>query len=233
MAKPRILIVPHAGYFLSGRVAGAGFAQVRDCTTVILLGVSHRSEFETVAVYLGDSWQTPLGTVPIDRDLVLDLVAACPIFRINNGVHKYEHTLEVRSVLEDFRIVPLLLGNHLAIRDASAALARVFNDQTLLVVSSDLSHYLSQTEAEMVDRPTIDAIMSLDPEQFEVVMFRQMRRGMTGLLTCACGASAVEVALRMAQHLRFDQAVLLAYANSGSVTGDSHRVVGYASIAFS
>ncbi|HLV34763.1 MAG TPA: AmmeMemoRadiSam system protein B [Spirillospora sp.] len=235
--KPRILIVPHAGYLYSGPVAGAGFAQVRDCSTVILLGVSHRHSFETVAAYFGMGWQTPLGTVLIDRQMVLKLVNTCPLVSINNSVHRYEHTLEVQlpflqEVLEDFRIVPLLLGNQAATGEISTAIAQVLDDQTLLVVSSDLCHYPGRDDAESVDRQTIEAILSADPENFQKVVTGQLRKGVQGLLTCACGATAIEVALRVAQMLCLGQPRLLAYQNSGEVTGDARTVVGYASIAF-
>jgi MEMO1 family protein len=235
--KPRILIVPHAGYLLSGPVAGTGFAQVRDCSTVILLGVSHRHSFEAVAAYLGMGWQTPLGTVLIDRQVVLSLVNTCPLVSINNNVHRYEHTLEVQlpflqQVLEDFRIVPLLLGNQDAIGEISTAIAQVFDDQTLLVISSDLSHYPGRDDAERVDRQTIEAILSADPETFQKVVTGQLRRGIQGLLTCACGATAIEVALRVAQMLHLGKPRLLAYQNTGEITGDARAVVGYTSIAF-
>lgn len=235
--RPRILIVPHAGYVFSGRVAGAGYAQVRDCSTVILLGVSHRDRFDTIAAYLGTSWQTPLGQVDVDRGMVNDLLHSCSAFRVDNDAHKYEHTLEVQlpflqQVLENFRIVPLLLGSRHASHDVSAALARLFDDQTLLVVSSDLSHYPCQADAEIVDHQTIEAILSTDPDDFQKVITTQLRRGVPGLLTCACGAAAIEAALRVGQILHLIRPRMLAYQNSGHVTGDTHQVVGYTSIAF-
>lgn len=236
--KPRILIVPHAGYLFSGKVAGAGFAQVRDCSNIILLGVAHRQRFNTVAVYWGACWQTPLGRVAVNRDMVCELANSYSAFCIDDDVHQYEHALEVQvpflqEVLEDFRIVPLLLGNRHAIGTVSAALARVFDDQTLLIVSSDLAHYPCQADAERVDRRTIEAILSVDPNNFRKVITTQMQEGVVGLLTCACGAAAIEVALRLAQLLHLCKSHMLAYQNSGYMRGDTRSVVGYASIAFS
>lgn len=236
-AKPRILIVPHAGYTYSGRVAGAGFARVRGCTDVILLGVSHRQRFDHAAAYGGKGWQSPFGQVMVNQDMVGFLTGTCPAFRIDNDVHANEHALEVQlpflqETLAEFRIVPLLLGSHHAAAEISDALARILNSQTLLVVSSDLSHFPNQDDAARVDSRTIEAILSADPARFRSVITRQMRQGIPGLATCACGAAAIETALRAAQALSLQKTSLIAYQNSGQVMGESARVVGYASITF-
>jgi AmmeMemoRadiSam system protein B len=169
---------------------------------------------------------------------VHELLESCSTFRIQNEVHHFEHGLEVQlpflqEAIDNFRIVPLLLGSQNAICEAADALSRIMNDETLLVVSSDLSHYLSQADAEKIDQRTIDAILTRDPERFRKATIGRMRRGTLGLLTCACGASAIEVALHIAQRLHILDSRLLAYQNSAHITKDCQRVVGYASIIFS
>jgi AmmeMemoRadiSam system protein B len=236
---PRILIVPHAGYLYSGAVAGAGFAQVKNVSRVILLGVSHYAAFDHAAVYTGDFWKTPLGKVATDHDTIGALLRSSAAFRADNTVHNREHGLEVQLpflqvVLHEFQLVPLLLGGEDGNlpRRVAATLAGVLDEHTLLVVSSDLSHYPSQADAERVDRCTLDAILTLDPARFQQAIAQQLSSGVRGLFTCACGAKAIDTALRVAQTLRLETAQVLAYTNSGEVSDDSRQVVGYASVGF-
>jgi MEMO1 family protein len=237
--QPAILVVPHAGYTYSGAVAGAGFSQVADGSRVILLGVSHHAEFDGVAVDSAHGWQTPLGETSIDRDLARKLIETSGLFCLNSSVHRFEHALEVhlpflQMTLPRFQILPLLLGSHSSdiAHQLSYMLADVIDNQTLLVISSDLSHYPTQAAAEQVDQRTIQAILAGDPEHFRQVLAAQMRMGIPGLTTCACGASAIEVAIRAANLLRLRQSRLISYTNSGAISSDPQRVVGYASITF-
>ena len=232
---PRILIAPHAGYVYSGPVAGAGFARVGRPSRVILLGVSHRHRFEHVAASGMARWQTPLGTVDVDRTMTDALVDASPLFTIDDDVHRQEHGLEVelpflQTMLEDFRIVPLLLGGEQddLVQRVSAVLAARMDETTLLLVSSDLSHYPTQADAERIDRATIRAILSLDPAQFKQAISNPA--GIPGLATRACGAAAIRVALHIARRLGMTHARLFDYRNSGDMGGDPQSVVGYASI---
>lgn len=234
--KPYILIVPCASCLFSGDVAGAGFVQVRDSSRIILLGVAHRSRFEGAAVYAGAFWETPLGKVAVDQAVTSRLINIYPTYTANNAVHRYEHTLEIQlpflqQVLGDFRIVPLLLGNPHVGTEVSDAIADVFDEQTLLIVSTNLSQFACQSDAESIDCQTIDAILSLNPEHFQATITTQMQRGVPGLVTCAEGAAAIEVALQVACRLHLTRPYLLAYQNSGQIRGEPHRVTGYASVA--
>ena len=238
LLNPRILIVPHAGYMYSGQVAATGFAHIDPVKRVILLGVSHHEYFSGATLYWGDLWRTPLGSVPVDKDTVEQL-EAMPSFRENSRIHQSEHGLEVQvpflqKVLEDFSIVPILLSqmSKEMINDIALALVELMDEQTLLVVSTDLSHYPCQEDAKRVDRQTILAILSKDIGQLEATIDRQMSNSIPNLGTCACGVAAVKVGMRMAQLMQLEDARLLQYMNSGDVSGSSSRVVGYAAIAF-
>jgi hypothetical protein len=235
----RILLTPHAGYLYSGGVAGAGFAQVKQFTKVILLGVSHQARFDYMAVSGVRGWQTPLGQVTLDRDAITRLRCASGVFRLDDAIHEDEHGLEVQlpflqTALSAFQIIPLLLGgaNPTTLDAAAETLADSLDGHTLLVISSDLSHYPCQTDARRVDRQTLDAILALDAGRFQTVITSQLRGGIPGLLTCACGAAAIVVALQIAKRLSLRRVRLLRYCNSGDVSGDSQRVVGYASVGF-
>jgi AmmeMemoRadiSam system protein B len=236
--NPRILIVPHAGYMYSGQVAATGFAHINPVTRVILLGVSHHEYFSGATLYWGDLWRTPLGSVPVDKATV-EKLEALPHFRENSRIHQSEHGLEVQlpflqKVLDEFSIVPILLSqmSKEVIDDVAQTLFELMDEQTLLVVSTDLSHYPCQEDAERVDRQTILAILSGDIDELEATIDRQMGNNIPNLGTCACGATAVKVAMRMAQLMGLEDARLLQYMNSGDVSGSSSRVVGYAAIAF-
>ena len=235
---PRILIVPHAGYIYSGQTAAVGFAQVKDVTRIILLGGSHQRRFSGAALYQGDFWKTPIDHAPIDQETVTWL-AAQPLFDIGNEVHQSEHCLEVQvpflqQKLPRFGLVPILLSQ--ATKDEINQMARVLVEimdaYTLLVVSSDLSHYPSLDDARRVDQATVAAILSLDINRLETTIDQQMNAGVDNLSTCACGATAIKVGMQLAHLIGATDAKLLHYTNSGEISGDGARVVGYASIAF-
>ena len=155
----------------------------------------------------------------------------------NESAHKSEHSLEVelpflQQTLTDFKIVPILLGqtDDDFLASLAQAIAANFDDQTLLVISSDLSHYPDYQTANRVDNQTIEAIISGDLAKFAQIV--SVNLDQPGVETCACGQQAIKVGLIMANQLKLKQIKLLNYANSGDVTNDKTRVVGYASIGF-
>jgi hypothetical protein len=237
--QPRILIAPHAGYRYSGAVAAAGFAGLNAVEQVILSGCSHYQHIDGAALCGADRWQTPLGDVTVDQPAMADLLRSSPLFHVNDGAHQPEHALEVQlpflqRALDDFTIIPILLSR-VSANEAQAMIrevARLVQAGALLVVSSDLSHYPCQADAEQVDRRTIDAILSGDAEHLQTVIDAQMAARVPGLSTCACGAAAIKLALQVARHLHLSAARLLAYTHSGCVSGQTARVVGYAAIGF-
>jgi len=240
-SKLIILIVPHAGYIYSGSIAAAGFKQIegRSIHRVILIGPSHQSWFEGAAVDQNDAWETPLDKVFVDRDWAKKIIDPENKIIFSSDPHLPEHCLEVelpflQSTLTEFKIVPILLGmaDEQTLTVLAEKIAQNLDEQTLLVVSTDLSHYPNYEIAQQVDQKTIEAILSGDPVKFDQTITQQMAVGYPNLDTCACGAKAVKAGLLAAQKLGQGEWRLIKYLNSGDTAGDKGRVVGYAAIAF-
>ena len=244
--EPSIIIVPHAGYEYSGGVAAHGFKQAvdRGYEHVIILGFSHRSSygFDGAVVWDGGPWRTPLGDAPIDVLLVKKILQAAPIFKPDHSIHLGEHSLEVQvpflqRTLPGIPLVPISIGrptleNAQAI---AAALAPVLRDtpKTLVVTSTDLSHFPPYQDAVRVDRATIDAVLSLDPSTLENLSDKALSSRVHDLETVMCGKGPVMVSMLLARHIGAEQVTLLRYANSGDVSAISRdSVVGYAAIEF-
>jgi AmmeMemoRadiSam system protein B/AmmeMemoRadiSam system protein A len=218
--KIRGLVSPHAGYIYSGIVAAAGYRQIDPSTrTVILLGPSHRAPLREASIHGVKAYQTPLGNVPVAK-LALTLQKLPPFESIPEA-HEREHCLEVQLpflqvMLKDFQIVPILT-NSADPKAIATALAGHIDEDTLLVASSDLSHYYSYETALSLDRICTAAITKSE--------FSDMP------LCEACGKQAVLTLMHIAK-IKGWSATLIDYKNSGDTAGDKNRVVGYASIAF-
>jgi len=223
-ATPKALIVPHAGYIYSGATAALAYACVakhhRRFRRVVLLGPVHRVPVRGLALPGVTAFATPLGDVPVDQDAVA-LLAHLPQVVTSTAAHAQEHSLEVQlpflqSVLDDFTLVPLAVGDATPTEVAQVLEAVWGGPETLIVVSSDLSHFLPYAAARDIDTRTVDQILSL-----------------TGALTHtqACGGTPINGLLLAAQrhHLTPE---LLGLCNSGDTAGDRTRVVGYAAVAF-
>jgi len=220
----KVLIVPHAGYVYSGPVAAAAYALLKvhrqRIRRVILLGPTHRVAIRGVAIPDTDAFATPLGTVELDRPLLAQLAGLPHVVR-SEAAHADEHSLEVQvpflqTVLGDFTLVPLAVGE-IAANDLAAVLDAVWGgDETLILVSSDLSHYHRYGEACAIDRATVERVLALH----------------AGLDHAqACGATPINAALTLARRAGL-QPRLLKLCNSGDTAGDRARVVGYCAIAF-
>ena len=220
----KALIVPHAGYVYSGPVAASAYAllfPLRDTIrSVVLLGPTHRIFVSGLALPGVQAFETPLGRIPVDQDAVHFLK---PLRQVSTSpaAHEPEHSLEVQlpflqMVLSGFQVVPLAVGE--ASPKAVAEVIEVLwgGPETLIVVSSDLSHYLPYGFAQEIDRSTCADIMEL----------RQLNRHEQ-----ACGATPVNGLMLAARHHRLTPH-LLDLRNSGDTAGDRDRVVGYAAIAF-
>ncbi len=228
----KAIIVPHAGYIYSGPVAAYAFKALRGKTfkRVILIGPSHRAYFEGASVNLQKGYETPLGIVPVDRNFAKRLIKECPLIRYLPMAHAFEHCLEIeipflQLVLKDFRIVPIILGSQdfKTCKEISKALIRLLKNEkdTLILASSDLSHYYTYDQAVKLDSTLIKHIKALDPEGLE----EDIEKG-----KCyACGKGAIIIALIVSKALGAKKAIILKYANSGDVTGDRSKVVGYVS----
>lgn len=221
---PKAIIVPHAGYVYSGSTAALAYARLAagrvTIRRVVLLGPVHRVPVRGLALPGVDFFATPMGHIEIDHEAVAT-VSRLPQVVVSHAAHAMEHSLEVQlpflqSVLDDFRILPLAVG------DASASeVAQVLDTvwggpETLIVVSSDLSHFLPYRQAQLVDEQTVQAILDLK-----------------GSLTHeqACGGTPINGLLLAAAKHRLTPR-RLGSCNSGDHTGDRQRVVGYASFAF-
>jgi MEMO1 family protein len=234
--KLKILIVPHAGYLYSGQTAAWGFKQIMGLgfKKIILLGCSHQAYFSSAACFCKGGFQTPLGTVPIAESLAKKLVSKSSFVKDLAKPHLQEHSLEVQLpflqvVLTEFKIVPLLLG--FGLTDFSSfvlELASLLEPDTLLIISSDLSHYPSYKTALQVDGKLIKAIESGDINRFNLAVKENELE--PGVETACCGRDAVKTGLLTAKALNLGRIVCLNYVNSGDTGGDKNRVVGYASI---
>lgn len=220
VAKPRALILPHAGYCYSGAIAASGYRLLKpgDFQRVLQLCPNHRLPLDGMAVPSVDAFTTPLGTIPIDhlgRQQLLQRAAV----QQRDDVHQQEHAIEVQLpflqlTLGEFLLLPLIVGNCPA-STVAELLEQQLDAQCLLLISSDLSHYLSCQQAEQRDAATLRQILALqgelDGEQ-------------------ACGCHALNGALLWAaRHGLHGQ--LLAYGHSGQTSGDNQRVVGYGALA--
>ena len=221
---PKALIVPHAGYIYSGAIAASAYARIAALRgrirRVVLLGPTHRVYVRGMALPDADRFATPLGEITLDREGMQSL-ADLPQVTMNSAAHQLEHSLEVQlpflqQVLGDFLLLPLAVGEASA-TEVAQVLERVWGgDETLIVVSSDLSHYLPDAMARRIDRATADAILALNPH----LNHEQ-----------ACGATPINGLLLAAQQHGL-QAIALDLRNSSDTAGDPERVVGYAAFAF-
>jgi AmmeMemoRadiSam system protein B/AmmeMemoRadiSam system protein A len=223
-APPKLLVVPHAGYVYSAPVAAHAYARLarwrERYRRVVLLGPTHRVAARGLAVPSVAAFDTPLGAVPIDAEAVARIAALPQVLR-SDAAHAQEHALEVQlpflqAVLGRFTLVPLAVG-HVDGAAVAEVLERLWGgDETLVVVSTDLSHYLSYGEARVADAQTVQHILQLDPSLDH---------------DQACGATPLNGALRVARRHGL-RARLLDLRNSGDTAGDRSRVVGYAALAF-
>ncbi len=230
------LIAPHAGYVYSGQVAAFAYKQLKGKSfrRVIIIGPSHYVSFKGVAVDLQSAYGTPLGTVPVDKPFAQELLSASSGIQWIPEAFKREHSLEIQvpflqTVLKDFTIVPVLMRDPDELVCSSLAerltkTMRKSQEKTLILASTDLSHFHTSEEAKLLDRKFIDNLRALDPKG----MIRSLVSG-----ECeACGAAPTVAAMLSARDLGANQTVVLRYANSGDVTGDTKQVVGYLSAAF-
>jgi AmmeMemoRadiSam system protein B/AmmeMemoRadiSam system protein A len=244
--EPSILIAPHAGYVYSGPVAAHSFKQAagRDYARVIILGFNHGRaySFDGAAVWPDGAWRTPLGDAPVDRDLAQALIDQSTTCFPDRSLHLDEHSLEVQvpfiqRVLPDVPIVPVSMGrptlsNARAVADTLGAVLH-HHPKTLVVVSTDLSHYPRYADAQRIDRTSLNAVMSLDVLALEAWDEEAMSSRTPNLHTTMCGKGPVLAAMLLARASDTADVRLIRYANSGDVpVGEQDRVVGYAAVEF-
>jgi MEMO1 family protein len=228
------LISPHAGYQYSGQVAAYGYKLLKKCrfSTVVVIAPSHHARFSGVSVYDLGGFRTPLGVVPLDTELISALEKREPRIRYIAEAHTKEHALEIQLPFlqvasgPEFKLVPLVMGDQDldTSRWLAEALADCIKDRPVLVVaSSDLSHYHSYEEAKRLDQVVQDRVAAFDPEGLS----EQLATGKCE----ACGGGPMVAAMLLARKQGATTSRVLRYANSGDVTGDRTRVVGYMAAA--
>ncbi len=224
-AVPKAIIVPHAGYSCSAPIAASAFHALRGArgiTRVVLLGPSHFVGFRGLALAHAHAFATPLGCVPVDVS-AYDPLEHLPQVRVFDRAHEPEHCLEVelpflQRCLPSARIVPLLTGE-----GTDAEVAEVLDllwdgTETLIVISSDLSHYLEYHAARALDEQTADSIEQLKPHEIQPEQ--------------ACGSLGIR-GLLLAARKHGITASTLDLRNSGDTIGSRQRVVGYGAFSFS
>jgi AmmeMemoRadiSam system protein B len=218
---PRALIVPHAGYAYSGPIAASAYAYIRNpratpVRRVVLMGTNHRGELPGLSASSATGFATPLGVVPVDRE-AMRLLEGMPQVVLDDPAHSNDHALEVQlpflqETLTNFAIVPLLVARATPEAVAEVLERLVGGQETLVVVSSDMSHYLDYVSATRKDHGTSQLVLDLDPEQLTPDR--------------ACGAHAVAGLLLVARR-RGMVARVVDLRNSGDTSGRKDRVVGY------
>lgn len=237
------LISPHAGYIFSGRTAAEALSLLRGrgVRNVLLIGCAHREGYPGVSIFVGDGYRTPLGVVSVNRELADWIRSRDDAFRYVEAAHRLEHSLEVelpflQRILADFSIVPILVGraDPATVEKLGSVMAEAIrqNPKTVIVCSTDLSHYPPEKEAREIDQRTLSAIASLDPARVRAACRYPAPGPVAGLSTAICGEEAVIATLTAANLLGADQGEILHYSNSAdSPHGDKNRVVGYGAVA--
>jgi AmmeMemoRadiSam system protein B len=224
------IVAPHAGYVYSGKTAAYAYNLLKDkdIKTVIVISPSHSEYFPGVCVYEGDAYETPLGEIEIDKEKTEKLCEESRmIFKGVQG-HRKEHALEVQlpflqGVIKDFKIVPIVIGDQgkMFIDELAKKLSEVYDVETLIVASSDLSHFHDAVTADHLDSIIEKRINDFD--------FDKLQNDLE-LNTCeACGGGPIVALMKAASLLDINQSEVLIRTNSGDVTGDKSEVVGYLS----
>jgi len=226
------IISPHAGYIYSGGIAGKLYSRIAIPATVLIIGPNHHGAGAAAALYPDGEWLTPLGAAAIDSDLNSLLLKHVPFIQSDSVAHQREHSLEVQVpflqyLRPDVSISAVCLGygDYDALQQIAtgvAAAVKEFAGEVLIVASSDMTHYESADSARQKDEAALERVLALDA---------------CGLLeTCRsrkitmCGVTPSAVMIDAACQLGAVKAELIAYGNSGDVTGDNRQVVGYAGV---
>jgi hypothetical protein len=235
------VVAPHAGYEYSGPVAAYTYAQLKGhkYTRVVVIAPSHHVAFDFTSIYDGDAYATPLGNVPVDKAFAQKLVKMSSTMKLSSQGHDPtsaggEHAVEVQlpwlqKVLGNFEVVPIVMGDqsYESSRALGVALAKLIKKEggeTLVLASSDLSHYHTYDDAVTIDHKTLNALQAWD--------YFSMSRNFQARVWEACGGAPIVAAMIYAERMGANQARVLKYENSGDVTGDHSRVVGYSADVF-
>ncbi len=227
------LVSPHAGYQYSGLTAAHGFHLLthRTFDTVVIVSPSHREYFDGISVYYGQAYRTPLGEMRVAEELRNELLTNETIIEASDRGHGDEHAIEVQlpflqTMLDNVNILPIVIGDqrrkycfHLGEKLGSVLKGK----NVLLLASTDLSHYHSYEAAQVLDKIIIDDVSAFDYERLMHDLETEKAE--------ACGGGPTVAVLLAAKMLGADHVQILSHCNSGDVSGDHQRVVGYLSAA--
>ncbi|EDZ62046.1 protein containing MEMO/AMMECR1 domain [Sulfurimonas gotlandica GD1] len=230
------LIVPHAGYVFSANVASTAYKTLnKKYKNIFLIGSSHYTSFDGASVYNIGDYKTPLGNVQVNRSIASKLIKDSKYFVFRAEAHEKEHTLEVQLPFlqtiygDDLKIVPIIIAtsNLQTIISISKTLSPYFNDDNLFIISTDLSHYPTFRDANIVDKNILDSLVKNSPKKFVEALAKNEDAKIEALQTSACGWTSLLTLLYMTQDKAYKYETL-EYKNSAhSKYGDKKRVVGY------
>jgi AmmeMemoRadiSam system protein B len=231
------IVVPHAGFMYSGKVAGAVYSSINMPDTFVILGPNHTGLGGDFSIVTSGVWRMPFGDVRIDADLAESILTHSKVVELDDMAHVQEHSIEVQLPFmqyfsETFQIVPIAVRHYppedsflQACFDVGGAIAQAVkktNEKVVVAASTDLSHYESQKTAETNDKAALDAILAMDPVQ----LFKEVRERDISM----CGYGPVAATLTACKSIGCSAARLVKYMTSGDVTGDRRQVVGYGGV---
>jgi MEMO1 family protein len=239
----RAIITPHAGYVFSGKIAAAAYHSIPENSVyknIFIIGSSHIMLFEGASVYNAGDYVTPLGKVPVNREIADKLISENKVFNFPVDAHLNEHSIEVQvPFIQDYfkenpRIVPIIIGtqNQATVKKIAEALKPYFTTENLFVISSDFSHYPSYENAKRTDSLTAQSIESGKPETFLYTLRKNSEEGVPGLATSMCGWTSGLTLLYLIEGNKNLKIEHIDYSNSGdSPYGNKSEVVGYHAFA--
>lgn len=243
----RAVIVPHAGYIFSGKIAASGYSQIdseKRYKHVFVLASSHFEHFEGASVYASGDFLMPMGRVKVDRQTCAKLIEKHPdVFRDQRSTHQTEHSLEVQLPFlqyllgENINLVPIIVAtqNTDTCKLIANGLQHYFNSDNLFIISTDFSHYPSEEDAKITDANTEEAILSNRPEMLMHTLSANRSKHIPGLQTSLCSWSSVLSLLYITENLPDVKYIPVDNGTSGDeqTYGDTNRVVGYRAIVVS
>lgn len=237
------ILAPHAGYLYSGKVAASAYNQLnpdKKYDNIFIIASSHKALFQGASIYNQGDYITPFGKVKVNTVLANQLIDNNSVFNFTPDAHAAEHSLEVQLpflqyiLKRDFKIVPIVTGTQSVaeIELISKALTPYFTENNLFVISTDFSHYPNYSDAKIIDKKTGDAILANSVDKLITAVNVNAASNIENLVTSLCGWPAVLTLLNITQNDRSIEVIPVDYQNSGDVTGDKSRVVGYHAMAF-
>ena len=229
------IVCPHAGYVYSGPTACHSYKSVstQNPELVIIIGPNHFGIGKNVATMMDAKWQTPFGTVQVDSEAAQEIVEKSNVIEIDSYSHSQDHSLEVQVPMlqfmfsEKFQILPIILRDQGldTARDIGYAVSEIAKKRnSIIVASSDFTHYEENSFAHLQDKALIEPILEMDVEEFYHIL-KEKR-------VTACGFGAIASTMIACKNLGAVKGELLSYATSGDISGDTESVVGYSAIKF-